>query len=77
MTIYDSRQHGPLTPGTRVRNYGERFPRAYTEGTATILRMTREWPDGTYEYDVRKDSGEVASWNDVHPISSWEPDGNG
>lgn len=42
MTLYSPRKHGPLPSGTRVHTWAQQFPRAYQEGTATILRMTRE-----------------------------------
>lgn len=43
----------PLPPGTRVRHYGDQFPRAFTEGTATVVGHFHI--NGHLEYRVRRD----------------------
>lgn len=66
---YSPRRDGPLPPGTRIRNYGQQWPHARWYGTAIIVCMTREYRDGTHEYDVCTDKGQLTSWNYVEPIS--------
>jgi hypothetical protein len=59
-----------LPVGTRVRHQGEQFPRAYAEGTATVVDAT----DPRDEYLVLRDkprySGELllAWWPRRHTI---------
>ncbi|MFC9432751.1 hypothetical protein [Nocardia sp. NPDC057030] len=58
-----------LEVGTRVRHYTHQFPRAYTEGTATIVHVIKQHAiDDTWEYKVRLDNGELAEWNYVYPV---------
>jgi hypothetical protein len=53
-----------LPVGTRVRHQGEQFPRAYAEGTATVVDTT--YPHGD-EYQVLRDEplhlgGPLLTW---------------
>lgn len=57
-----------LAAGTRARNHGEQFPRAYREGTCTIIECTQHYADGTHEYRVRHDDGRILLWNYLHPV---------
>lgn len=57
-----------LAPGTRGRNHGEQFPRAFREGTFTILECTQHYRDGTHEYRVRYDDGREILLNYVHAV---------
>lgn len=59
----------PLPPGTRVRNYGEQFPRAYHEGTATVVDSKHIKGYGT-EFNVHTDDGRDTWWSDdaTYPI---------
>jgi hypothetical protein len=59
----------PLPPGTRVRHYGQQFPRAHREGTATVAAIDGPHRDSSWEYLIYHDrtfSGlpgeEPASW---------------
>lgn len=45
----------PLPAGTRVRHYGHQFPRAFREGTATVVGHLHV--NGWLEYLVDVDEG--------------------
>ncbi len=61
----------PLEVGARVRHRGQQYPEAIARGTATIVEVVKQHAvDGTWEYLVRTDAGEIKSWNIVDtPIS--------
>lgn len=49
-------QH-PLPVGTRVRHSGQRWPRAFREGTGEIIDVKGPYRDGAYEYLIKHDRG--------------------
>ncbi|GAA3146920.1 hypothetical protein GCM10020255_025220 [Rhodococcus baikonurensis] len=64
-------QPNPLEVGARVRHRGQQYPEAIARGTATIVEVVKQHAvDGTWEYLVKTDAGEIKSWNIVDtPIS--------
>ncbi|MCT6735270.1 hypothetical protein [Rhodococcus qingshengii] len=68
MTNHDNRIQLPI--GTRIFNKGERHPEVRREGAATITEVVRQCTDGTWEYRVRDDNGDIRVANIVGiPVS--------
>ena len=56
----------PLAVGDRVRLDSQQYTNAYAFGTATVVEVLKQHRvDGTWEYLVHTDRGQVRSWNIV------------
>ncbi|MBM4574980.1 hypothetical protein GS896_25780 [Rhodococcus hoagii] len=64
----------PLTVGTRVFSRGEQYPDALWYGTGIIVEVIKQHRvDNTWEYRVKKDTGETVECNIVDtPIGADE-----
>lgn len=63
----------PMTPGTRVRHYGQQWPHALHAGTGDIVAAKGPWPNGSYEYLVRtaEDSSRRTSGDNPETAETW------